>query len=214
MTDVRLWAPSATRADAHVADEVLPMTAEPDGTWVIDLPVGTEYLLSIDGGEPRPDPRSGDQPHGIHGSSRVFDPGTYTWGDAAWSGRRVLGGVFYEMHVGTFTPAGTLGAAIDRLDHLVALGVDTVELMPLAPFPGDRGWGYDGVSLFAVHARYGGPGALQRFVDAAHQRGLAVCLDVVTTTSARTGTTPGSSVRTRRTVTRLPGDRPSTSTMT
>lgn len=179
LQQVRLWAPTATRADAVVGGQRRPM--RPDGAehWTIDLPVGTDYLLSVDGGEPRPDPRSAWQPHGVHGPSRVFDTAEFEWSDSEWPGRDVLGSVCYELHVGTFTPAGTLDAAIERLDHLVDLGVQTVELMPVAPFPGDRGWGYDGVSLFAVHEAYGGPAALQRFVDAAHARDLAVCLDVV-----------------------------------
>ena len=176
---ITVWAPTASGLEAVLGDERRALTPSGDGTWTIDLPVGTDYLLSVDGGEPRPDPRSGRQPHGVHGPSRVFDPTTFAWTDEAWTGRDVLGGVFYELHVGTFTPGGTLDAAIERLDDLVDLGVDTVELMPVAPFPGERGWGYDGVSIYAVHEAYGGPEALQRFVDAAHARGLAVCLDVV-----------------------------------
>jgi maltooligosyltrehalose trehalohydrolase len=109
----------------------------------------------------------------------VFDPRRHAWQDAAWPGRDVRGAVVYELHVGTFTEAGTLDAAAERLAHLVDLGVDMVELMPVAAFPGHAGWGYDGVALFAVHEPYGGPAALQRFVDAAHGLGLAVCLDVV-----------------------------------
>ncbi len=97
----------------------------------------------------------------------------------AWRGRDALGAVFYELHVGTFTPEGTLDAALGRLDHLVDLGVDMVEIMPVAAFDGRWGWGYDGVDLYAVHDAYGGPAALQRFVDGAHAKGLAVCLDVV-----------------------------------
>ncbi|MGI5950431.1 MAG: malto-oligosyltrehalose trehalohydrolase [Brooklawnia sp.] len=176
---VRLWSPNAKRAEAVVNGQRLPMA--PDGAehWLIELPVGTDYLLSIDGGEPRPDPRSAQQPYGVHGPSRVFDTGAFEWTDDDWQGAEVLGSVMYELHIGTFTPQGTLDAAIERLDHLVRLGVRTVELMPVVPFPGERGWGYDGVSLFAVHEAYGGPAALQRFVDAAHARGLAVCLDVV-----------------------------------
>jgi maltooligosyltrehalose trehalohydrolase len=159
-----------------------PMRARDDGWWVVDVPdagSGTDYAFAIDGGAPRPDPRSPWQPEGVHGPSRVFDTGEYTWTDAAWPGRSALGAVFYELHVGTFTPEGTLDAAIARLDHLVALGVNMLELMPVAGFPGARGWGYDGVNLYAVHDAYGGPAALQRFVDAAHVRGLGVCLDVV-----------------------------------
>ena len=196
MTDtlpITVWAPLAGSVEAVLPgataggdgstgpDASTSATLAPrgDGYWTIDLPVGTDYLLSVDGRDPRPDPRSGQQPHGVHGPSRVFDPNAFGWTDADWDGRDVLGGVFYELHVGTFTPGGTLDSAIERLDDLVELGVDTVELMPLAPFPGERGWGYDGVSLYAVHEAHGGPVALQRFVDAAHARGLAVCLDVV-----------------------------------
>ena len=206
MADVRLevWAPLATTveavlpratdladgshapaAEASASDVArptptrLPLTPGTDGNWTIDLAPGTDYLLSVDGGDPCPDPRSGRQPHGVHGPSRVFDPTAFAWTDDAWAGRDVLGGVLYELHVGTFTPGGTLDSAIERLGDLVDLGVDTVELMPLAPFPGERGWGYDGVSIYAVHEVYGGPEALQRFVDAAHGLGLAVCLDVV-----------------------------------
>ncbi len=185
---ITVWAPLATSvevvtttgatSDGAGAATRRPLTRYVDH-WSIDLPVGSDYLLSVDGGEPRPDPRSGRQPFGVHGPSQVWDATAFAWTDQGWPGREVLGGVFYELHVGTFTPGGTLDAAIERLDHLVDLGVDTVELMPVVPFPGERGWGYDGVSWYAVHEAYGGPEALQRFVDAAHGRGLAVCLDVV-----------------------------------
>jgi len=176
---IRLWAPLADSAFAVVDGLRLPMRPQDPGYWTIDLPAGTDYLLAIDDQEPRPDPRSAQQPFGVHGPSRAFDTSAYRWNDAQWPGIDVVGSVFYELHVGTFTPAGTLDSAIDKLDHLVRLGVQTVELMPVVPFPGDRGWGYDGVDLYAVHEAYGGPAALQRFVDAAHGRGLAVCLDVV-----------------------------------
>ena len=119
----------------------------------------------------------------MHGPSRTFDASRFAWTDDAWRGPRsgagVLGSVVYELHVGTFTAEGTLDAAVARLDHLVGLGVDVVELMPVAAFPGRWGWGYDGVGLYAVHDGYGGPAALQRFVDACHARGLGVALDVV-----------------------------------
>jgi maltooligosyltrehalose trehalohydrolase len=159
----------------------VPLGRAAGGWWRADaaLPHGTDYWFSLDGRAPRPDPRSPWQPHGVHGPSRTFDPGRFGWTDAAWGGRDVRGGVVYELHVGTFTPEGTLDAAVGRLDHLVRLGVDMVELMPVAAFPGRHGWGYDGVALYAVHEPYGGPAALQRFVDAAHGRGLAVGLDVV-----------------------------------
>ena len=133
----------------------------------------------MDGTPPRPDPRSAWQPGGVHGPSRVFDAAEFAWSDDGWRGADVRGRVLYELHVGTFTPGGTLRDVIRRLDHLVALGVDMVELMPVAAFDGVHGWGYDGVGLFSVHEPYGGPIALQQLVDAAHSRGLGVCLDVV-----------------------------------
>lgn len=153
-----------------------------DGGWwesPVAVPHGADYAFSVDGSDPRPDPRSPWQPHGVHGPSRTFDTAAHVWQDGSWAGRDVRGAVVYELHIGTFTPQGTLDAAVERLDHLVELGVDVVELMPVAAFPGVHGWGYDGVALYAVHEPYGGPAALQRFVDAAHAHGLAVCLDVV-----------------------------------
>ena len=189
----RVWAPAARSVDLHLPGHdhlratdaearVLPLERQDGGWWVCEplaLPHGTDYAFAVDGGPPRPDPRSPWQPHGVHGPSRTFDPGRFGWTDGDWPGRDVRGAVVYELHVGTFTPAGTLDAAVERLDHLVDLGIDVVELMPVAAFPGVHGWGYDGVALYAVHEPYGGPAALQRFVDAAHARGLAVCLDVV-----------------------------------
>ncbi len=159
-----------------------PMRETDDGWWFASLPdagPGTDYAFAIDGGEPRPDPRSAWQPDGVHGPSRVFDPDRHDWQDIGWAGRAAKGSVFYELHIGTFTPEGTLDSAIARLGHLVELGADMIELLPVAEFPGARGWGYDGVGLYAVHHAYGGPAALQRFVDACHTRGLGVCLDVV-----------------------------------
>lgn len=153
-----------------------------DGGWwehPPGLPAGTDYAFLLDGAGPFPDPRSAHQPHGVHGPSRTFDASSHAWRDADWRGRDVLGCVVYELHVGTFTPDGTLDSAVERLDHLAQVGIDVVELMPLAAFPGERGWGYDGVAPFSVHETYGGPAALQRFVDAAHRHGLAVALDVV-----------------------------------
>jgi maltooligosyltrehalose trehalohydrolase len=180
----RVWAPAATDVELVLPGDGrrLPMVPGDNGWWALEVPGtghGTDYAFSIDGGPARPDPRSGWQPSGVHAASRVFDPGRHRWTDAGWTGRDVLGSVIYELHVGTFTAEGTLDAAAARLDHLVALGVEVVELMPVAAFDGRWGWGYDGVDLYAVHEPYGGPEALQRFVDAAHASGLAVCLDVV-----------------------------------
>ncbi|WP_252864008.1 malto-oligosyltrehalose trehalohydrolase [Actinomyces naeslundii] len=153
----------------------------PGGWWTapFDLEPGTDYAFRVDGSPNRPDPRSALQPDGVHGPSRTVDPDTWRWTDQNWAGRDLRGSVIYELHVGTFTPEGTLDAAVSRLGHLVDLGVDIVELMPLAAFPGKAGWGYDGVGLWAVHEAYGGPDALARFVDAAHNAGIGVCLDVV-----------------------------------
>jgi maltooligosyltrehalose trehalohydrolase len=183
MTPDRLtvWAPRAGAVELVLPGRGRrePMRAEPDGWFSAPaLPPGTDYAFSLDGADPLPDPRSPWQPHGVHGPSRTFDAAAFAW-PSGWPGRDARGTVHYELHVGTFTPGGTLDSAIDGLDHLVELGVGMVELMPLAAFDGDRGWGYDGVGLYAVHAAYGGPAALQRFVAAAHERGLAVCLDVV-----------------------------------
>ncbi len=178
-----MWAPAASRVDVEVAGRPVPMTAADGrpGWWTTeaDAPPGTRYAFRLDGGDPLADPRSPRQPDGPQEASQTYDQAAFGWSDAGWRGTPVGGAVIYELHIGTFTPEGTLDAAIGRLDHLIALGVTVVELMPVAAFPGQHGWGYDGISLWAVHEPYGGPDALKRFVDACHQRGLAVFLDVV-----------------------------------
>jgi maltooligosyltrehalose trehalohydrolase len=159
-----------------------PLRREAGGWWTLEVPEavpGGDYAFVLDGGDPRPDPRSLWQPHGVHGPSRVLDVGAFTWDDAGWQPPSLETGLIYELHVGTFTPAGTFDSAIEKLNHLAALGVTHVQLMPVAAFPGDHGWGYDGVALWAPHEAYGGPAGLQRLVNACHQRGLAVLLDVV-----------------------------------
>jgi maltooligosyltrehalose trehalohydrolase len=183
MDTLQVWAPDATKVEVvldggHATYEMEPA---PEGWWVHPTPVpaGTRYAFSVDGGPLRPDPRSLSQPEGVHSPSEAVDLAEHEWGDAGWEGAPLRGAVLYELHLGTFTPEGTLDAAAGRLDHLTDLGVTMVCLMPVAAFPGRHGWGYDGVCLYAVHAAYGGPRALQRFVDACHARGLAVCLDVV-----------------------------------
>ncbi|GGE90184.1 malto-oligosyltrehalose trehalohydrolase [Mycetocola zhadangensis] len=179
-----VWAPAASRVDLVLGDSSIPMTRGRDAWWVPasdSLNVGseTDYGFLIDGEGPFPDPRSLRQPEGVHGLSRTYDPATYRWKDSAWSGRQLAGGVIYEMHVGTFTPDGTLDSAIDRLDHLVELGVDFVEVLPVNGFNGTHNWGYDGVLWYTVSENYGGPAAYQRFVDACHAAGLGVIQDVV-----------------------------------
>jgi maltooligosyltrehalose trehalohydrolase len=154
-----------------------------DGWWAHDdlaLGDGDRYGFAIDD-DPAvlPDPRSRRQPDGVHGPSAVFDAGQHRWADSGWRGRELAGRVVYELHVGTFTPEGTLDSAVARLDHLAELGIDFVELLPVNAFNGTHNWGYDGVLWFAVQETYGGPPAYQRFVDRCHERGLAVIQDVV-----------------------------------
>ncbi|MCT1776287.1 malto-oligosyltrehalose trehalohydrolase [Brachybacterium sp. p3-SID957] len=182
-----VWAPSASRVQIRIDGTEHAMEAAPGG-WHrlpgVPASPGARYAFRLDGEGPwLPDPRSLSQPDGVHADSEVIDPALLQR-ETDWSGRSLRGAVLYEMHVGTFTPGpdgrgGTFDSAIERLDELVELGVDAVELMPVAAFPGDRGWGYDGVGLYAAHASYGGPAGLARFVQAAHRRGLAVVLDVV-----------------------------------
>lgn len=178
---VAVWAPTASGVEIEVDGGRTALSPASHGWWEHSpgLPAGIDYAFVVDGEGPFPDPRSAHQPHGVDGPSRTFDPGAHTWTDGDWAGVDVRGAVLYELHLGTFTPEGTLDAAVEHLDHLVEVGVDVVQLMPVAAFPGARGWGYDGVALYAVHDAYGGPAALQRFVDAAHARGLGVALDVV-----------------------------------
>ena len=180
---VPVWAPAAQTVELHLPDQdrLVGMIPVPGGWWTapFDLEPGTDYAFRVNGSPNRPDPRSALQPDGVHGPSRTVDPDTWRWTDQNWAGKDLRGSVIYELHVGTFTPEGTLDAAASRLGHLVDLGVDIVEFMPLAAFPGKAGWGYDGVGLWAVHEAYGGPDALARFVNAAHNAGIGVCLDVV-----------------------------------
>ncbi len=177
---VAIWAPAASVVELLVDDAARKLDHEGGGWFVSDpLHFGADYLLSIDGGEGRPDPRSRWQPHGVHGPSRLWDPRAFQWTDQRWHGVDLAGSVIYELHVGTFAEDGTFDGVIAHLDHLAALGVSIVELMPVAEFAGGRGWGYDGVDLFAPHQAYGGPDGLDRLVDAAHARGLGVMLDVV-----------------------------------
>jgi maltooligosyltrehalose trehalohydrolase len=151
------------------------------GWWITreGLSAGTDYAFSLDGGPPRPDPRSRRQPYGVHGPSHVVDTGAWSWRSDRWQGLHLPSAVLYELHIGTFSPDGTFAGAIERLDHLVDLGVTAVSLMPVNAFPGRHGWGYDGVGLYAVHEPYGGPDGLQQLVDACHDRELGVVLDVV-----------------------------------
>ena len=182
MRGFAVWAPAHERVELVLGGDRHPMARASRGWWEaagVEAKPGARYGYSLDGGEVRPDPRSQSQPDGVLGLSEVVDHSAFQWHDGRWRGLPLAGSVIYELHVGTFTPAGTFDAVIERLPHLVALGVDTVEVMPVAEFAGDRGWGYDGVDLFAPHHSYGGPAGLKRLVDACHSAGLAAVLDVV-----------------------------------
>ncbi len=183
-TRFRLWAPGARQVELWLEEPGRAVRMPRDGGgWAEyvtrDAPPGTRYRYRIDGELLVPDPAARFQPGDVHGASEVMDPLAHAWTDTAWAGLPPERLVFYELHVGAFSAAGTYAGVAERLDHLVSLGVTAVELMPLADFPGRWGWGYDGVLLFAPEASYGRPEDLKALVDAAHARGLAVFLDVV-----------------------------------
>jgi len=174
----RVWAPKAKSVSIAIGAHLRSAEAEPGGWYSTELlPDGADYFVRLDGRD-RPDPRSRFQPAGVHGPSR-FVVDRFAWQDQAFRAPPLSAAVLYELHVGTFTPEGTLAAAAHKLPHLVELGVTHVELMPLASFPGRRGWGYDGVALWATQPAYGTPEDVKRFVASCHAHGLAVLLDVV-----------------------------------
>jgi maltooligosyltrehalose trehalohydrolase len=199
-TTFRVWAPAHERVElvlqgsaeqvaegdfsSGVTPDIRPLVRDRDGYWseaYADIPTGTLYRYRVEGDEARtyPDPASRFQPLGVHGPSQVIDPASFAWTDAEWKSHPIHELVFYELHVGTFTPDGTFRGVIDRLPYLQRLGVTALELMPVADFPGGRNWGYDGVSLYAPSRAYGTPNDLRALVDAAHAHRLGVCLDVV-----------------------------------
>ncbi|HEY9294629.1 MAG TPA: malto-oligosyltrehalose trehalohydrolase [Microlunatus sp.] len=182
-----VWAPIPTKIIAIAGAHRIELIKDVQDWWRPAGPVPEDLLdgefdygfLLDDDPTPLPDPRSRRQPGGVHQLSRSYHPQTHRWHDQQWTGRQLAGGVIYELHIGTFTAEGNLRSAISRLDHLVELGIDFVEIMPVNAFNGDHNWGYDGVDWYAVQESYGGPAAYQEFVDACHQRGLAVIQDVV-----------------------------------
>ena len=181
-----VWAPAPDRLELCLRGptgiETIPLERDERGVALVeraDAGPGTEYWYRLDGTRDRPDPVSRELAGGVHGVSRVVDPAAFPWADGGWQGLAMPDLILYELHVGTFTPAGTFDAAIARLPYLLDLGVTALEIMPVAEFPGRRNWGYDGVSPYAPHSGYGGPEGLRRLVDASHRAGLAVLLDVV-----------------------------------
>jgi maltooligosyltrehalose trehalohydrolase len=182
---VTVWAPrSATVSVRMLGQPDPPVRLEPTGggyhvALVSGLEPGTRYRLVLDDGRQLADPASRSQPDGVAGPSEVFDPSAHLWGDGDFTARPLWQHIMYEAHIGTLTPVGTFDSAIAVLDELAELGVTAVEPLPVAQFSGTRNWGYDGVFPYAVQHSYGGPAAFQRFVDAAHQRDIAVVLDVV-----------------------------------
>jgi len=182
MHTFRVWAPFPKNVQVQVGKEIFPMTADADGWWTAGIAQanpGDDYGFILDGAGPFPDPRSPSQPEGVHKLSRLVDHHKFKWNDQHWQAPPLASAVIYELHLGTFTPEGTFLSAIQKLDHLVELGITHVELMPVNEFSGNRGWGYDGVDLFAPHHAYGIPDDLKKLVDACHARGLAAILDVV-----------------------------------
>ncbi len=184
-TTFRVWAPERSRVELVIErDDVRPLVRDERGYWsasYADVGVAARYRyrLDDDARQTFPDPASRFQPFGVHGPSEVVDPSAFRWTDAGWRPPPLDDTIFYELHIGTFTTAGTFQGAIERLPDLKDLGVTTIELMPVADFPGDRNWGYDGAAIFAPARCYGTPDDLRALVDAAHALGLAVCLDVV-----------------------------------
>jgi maltooligosyltrehalose trehalohydrolase len=178
----RVWAPARRTMDVEIGDMYVAMSRDEHGVWTATVPgvgAGARYRFRVDGEGVYPDPYSRSQPEGPHGPSEVIDPNAYVWQDDGWRGLSADGLVVYECHVGTYTAEGTFDALIGQLPELKALGITAIEVMPVAEFPGERNWGYDGVDLFAPTRNYGGPDAFKRFVDAAHAEGLGVILDVV-----------------------------------
>jgi maltooligosyltrehalose trehalohydrolase len=178
----RVWAPGHTSVELVTDDgQAFPLESEANGYFSGEAPIGpgAKYRFRLDGGDAYPDPASRFQPEGPEGPSMLVDHSTFEWGDAHWRGLSLADAIIYEMHVGTFTKAGTFRAAIERLPDLVDLGVNCIEIMPVADFVGQFGWGYDGVDLFAPSRLYGSPDDLRALVDAAHRLDIAVILDVV-----------------------------------
>ena len=183
--DFIVWAPFLKSVSVNINSSgarSIPLEKMDKGYWHVcatEIPPGTQYFYSLSKSKQLPDPASFYQPEGVHGSSEVVDHKSFIWDDSGWGGVALNDMVLYELHIGAFTSEGTFDAAIPRLDDLAAIGINAIEIMPLAQFPGERNWGYDGAYPYAVQNSYGGPVGLKRLVDAAHQKGISVILDVV-----------------------------------
>jgi maltooligosyltrehalose trehalohydrolase len=177
----RVWAPDLKTLAVKISARTFQMTrcGEDFEVYVADARPDDLYTLVLDGERERPDPVSRFQPQGVHGPSQIVDPDSFAWADSSWKGIPLASYIIYELHTGTFTAEGTFEAVISKLPHLKELGITAIELMPVAEFPGNRNWGYDGVDLYAPHSAYGGPEGLKKLVNACHREGLAVVLDVV-----------------------------------
>lgn len=179
---VKVWAPYARQVRLRIRNSLTDMNKKEKGWWTLDTPLaeqGADYSFVLDDKRSLPDPGSGWQPEGVHGPSRILNHNRYIWNDSNWQQPPLSSAVVYELHVGTFSSEGTFEGILKHLEHLKDLGVTHIEIMPVAGFSGTRGWGYDGVDLYAPHHAYGGPEGLKTLVDACHNHGFAVILDVV-----------------------------------
>src|SRR5258708_14845787 len=177
----RVWAPKIRNMAVKISGRLFPMYRKGED-FEVDIPDverGADYLFVLNEDKERPDPVSRWQPYGVHGPSRIVDPNGFAWSDEDWTGISLQDYIIYELHTGTFTTDGTFEATISKIPYLKKLGITALELMPVAEFPGNRNWGYDGVNLYAPHSAYGGPSGLKQLVNACHRAGLAVVLYVV-----------------------------------
>ncbi len=179
MEEIKIWAPTANDVQALIGGKQVPLMRAGGEWWKLQIPPNIDYSIILDGKQPVADPRSLWQPFGVEGPSRTVDHSSFTWSDGAWQQGPLSSAILYELHVGTFSPEGTFEGIEKYLDHLLDLGITHIELMPVNGFPGSRGWGYDGVNLYAPHEVYGGPEKLKHLVNTCHRRGLGIILDVV-----------------------------------
>lgn len=182
MNKISVWATKPQKIELLIGGEKIAMQKDANNWWHAETAIikhGVDYAFILDDGKPVPDPRSFWQPNGVHGYSRIFDHSFFKWEDENWVAPSLDSAIIYELHVGTFTSEGTFAGVISKLDYLVDLGVTHIELMPVNTFAGTRGWGYDGVDLYAPYEIYGGPNELKKLINACHKKGIAVILDVV-----------------------------------